>query len=202
MVGASRLQDETKLKHAPTVSFPDPFGRNAFPGVTVPPQASDRPTSTPEALRFERFLRAQRLKLTGERLVILDAIFRQSDHFDAEHLHAHLRRGGSDVSRATVYRTLDLLVQAGLVRKNSLGSSHANYEPVRDDSHHDHLICLACGAVREFYRKDLEKLQEKVCREHGYRMVHHSLQVFGLCPSCQAKVDETQIRNRVAQLHT
>ncbi|OQA37752.1 MAG: Ferric uptake regulation protein [Acidobacteria bacterium ADurb.Bin340] len=95
-----------------------------------------------------------------------------------------------------------LLVQAGLVRKNSLGASHANYEPARDDEHHDHLICLCCNQVVEFYRSDLERLQEKVCREHGYRLVHHSLQIFGVCPACQSRADETKIRNKVAQLHT
>lgn len=166
------------------------------------PQAESRRTRTPEETRFEAFLRAKKLKLTGERLAILAAIFRQEQHFDAESLHADLRDEGGDISRATVYRTLDLLVQAGLVRKNSLGASHANYEPARDDEHHDHLICLCCNQVVEFYRDDLEKLQEKVCREHGYRLVHHSLQIFGLCPKCQGKADETQIRNKVAQLHT
>lgn len=166
------------------------------------PQAEPRRTRTPEETRFEAFLRSKKLKLTGERLAILAAIFRQEQHFDAEGLHAGLRDEGGDISRATVYRTLDLLVQAGLVRKNSLGASHANYEPARDDEHHDHLICLSCNQVVEFFRDDLEKLQEKVCREHGYRLVHHSLQIFGLCPKCQGKTDETQIRNKVAQLHT
>ena len=89
------------------------------------PQADSRRTRTPEETRFEAFLRTRKLKLTRERLVILAAIFRQEHHFDAESLHADLRTEGGDISRATVYRTLDLLVQAGLVRKNSLGASHA-----------------------------------------------------------------------------
>ena len=97
---------------------------------------------TPEELRFEHFLRGRNLKLTGERMAILEVIFRNSQHFDAEMLHADLKAQGGDISRATVYRTLDLLVQSGLVRKNSLGSSHANYEAARGNEHHDHLICL------------------------------------------------------------
>lgn len=161
-----------------------------------------RTTRTPEETRFEAFLRGKKLKLTGERLAILAAIFKQADHFDAESLHAGLKKAGGDISRATVYRTLDLLVQAGLVRKNSLGASHANYEPARDDEHHDHLICLNCNKVVEFFREDLESLQEKVCKEHGFQLVHHSLQIFGLCPKCKGKADEVQLRNRVAQLHT
>lgn len=166
------------------------------------PQVDSRKARPAEEVRFEAFLRNQKLKLTGERLGILAAIFARDSHFDAETLHAELRKDGSDISRATVYRTLDLLVQAGLVRKNSLGASHANYEAARDDEHHDHLICLGCNRVIEFYQADLEALQEKLCRSHGFELVHHSLQIFGVCPACKGKSDEGTIRNRVAQLHT
>ena len=157
---------------------------------------------TAEAIRFEAFLRSKKLKLTSERLNILASIFQRESHVDAETLHAHLRTEGGDISRATVYRTLDLLVQAGLVRKNSLGANHANYEAARGDEHHDHLICLNCTEVIEFYRPDLEALQEGICADHGFKLIHHSLQIFGLCPSCKNQADEGSIRNRVAQLHT
>lgn len=161
-----------------------------------------RKVRSAEEIRFEAFLRGKKLKLTGERLVILASIFRRESHFDAETLHAELRSDGGDISRATVYRTLDLLVQSGLVRKNSLGASHANYEAARGDEHHDHLICLNCNKVVEFYRSDLEELQERICVDQGFKLVHHSLQIFGLCPDCKDKADEGAIRNRVAQLHT
>ncbi len=162
-----------------------------------PPKA--RPA---EELRFEAFLRSKKLKLTGERLAILAAIFQRETHFDAEALHAQLRKAGGDISRATVYRTLDLLVQAGLVRKNSLGASHANYEAAHGNEHHDHLICLNCNEVVEFFRPDLEAIQAGICRDHGFKLIHHSLQIFGLCSACKEKADEGVIRNRVAQLHT
>lgn len=155
-----------------------------------------------EESRFEAYLRAHKLKLTGERMAILAAIFRRKAHFDAETLHAELKGEGSDISRATVYRTLDLLVQCGLVRKNSLGASHANYEAAHEDEHHDHLICISCRQVLEFFRPDLEALQEDVCRAHAFRPVHHSLQIFGLCERCANLLDEGQIRDRLAQLHT
>jgi Fur family transcriptional regulator, ferric uptake regulator len=164
--------------------------------------SSARKSPSKEELRFEGFLRGKKLKLTGERMAILNAIFLKDSHFDAETLHAGLRAKGGDISRATVYRTLDLLVQCGLVRKNSLGSSHANYEAARDNEHHDHLICLNCGRVIEFFRPDLETLQDKICSENGFKPMHHSLQIFGLCSNCKDKADEVQIRNRVAQLHT
>jgi Fur family ferric uptake transcriptional regulator len=161
-----------------------------------------RKVRSAEEIRFEAFLRGKKLKLTGERLAILASIFRRESHFDAETLHAELRSDGGDISRATVYRTLDLLVQSGLVRKNSLGASHANYEAARGDEHHDHLICLNCNKVVEFYRPDLEELQERICVDQGFKLVHHSLQIFGLCPDCKDMADEGSIRNRVAQLHT
>jgi Fur family ferric uptake transcriptional regulator len=167
-----------------------------------PKTATSRKLHSKEELRFEGFLRGKKLKLTGERMAILNAVFLRRKHFDAETLHATLREEGGDISRATVYRTLDLLVQCGLVRKNSLGSSHANYEAARDNEHHDHLICLNCGKVIEFYRPDLETLQDKICTENSFKSLHHSLQIFGLCSDCKDRADEGLIRDRVAQLHT
>jgi Fur family ferric uptake transcriptional regulator len=155
-----------------------------------------------EAHRFEAYLRSKKLKLTGERMEILASIFQKNSHFDAEELHAELKQQGRDISRATVYRTLDLLVQCGLVRKSSLGSSHANYEAAHEDEHHDHLICLNCNKVMEFYRPDLEQLQDDICRERQFKPLHHSLQIFGLCSSCVGKADESTIQHRMAQIHT
>ena len=155
-----------------------------------------------EAHRFEAYLRSKKLKLTGERMEILATIFQKSTHFDAEELHAELKQQGRDISRATVYRTLDLLVQCGLVRKSSLGSSHANYEAAHEDEHHDHLICLNCNKVIEFYRPDLERLQEDICQSQAFKPLHHSLQIFGLCATCVDKTDESLMRDRVAQIHT
>jgi len=155
-----------------------------------------------ETHRFEAYLRSKKLKLTGERLEILATIFKKTSHFDAEELHGELKQQARDISRATVYRTLDLLVQCGLVRKSSLGSSHANYEAAHEDEHHDHLICLNCTKVIEFYRPELEQMQDDICREKLFKPLHHSLQIFGLCADCVATADESTIQHRVAQIHT
>jgi len=167
------------------------------PNASLPPRAPST-----EANRFEGFLRSKKLKLTGERMEILATIFRKDAHFDAEELHSELKAMGRDISRATVYRTLDLLVQCGLVRKSSLGSSHANYEAAHENEHHDHLICLNCNKVFEFYRADLETLQEAICQERKFKSLHHSLQIFGLCAECVDKSDENVIRAKMAQIHT
>lgn len=162
-----------------------------------------KPERPEEQQRFETFLRSRQLKLTGERLDLVEEVFGQGQHFDADHLHLSLKQKGKAISRATVYRTLDLLVQCGLVRKSSFGDQHAHYEAVHSDEHHDHLICLNCDAILEFYRPDLEALQDQICQEHGFRPMHHSHQIFGLCQACQGKAQDDQIlAQRMSQLNT
>lgn len=154
-----------------------------------------------EQQRFESFLRSRQLKLTGERRELLAEVFAQTEHFDADQLHIALKQKGKAISRATVYRTLDLLVQCGLVRKSSFGDQHAHYEPVRSNEHHDHLICLNCNTIIEFFRADLEKLQEAICSEHGFKPMHHSHQIFGLCREClKLDTDGSALAHRLSQL--
>jgi len=156
-----------------------------------------------EQARFEAFLRSRELKYTGERKALLDAVFASKHHFDADSLHLALRQKGNEISRATVYRTLDLLVQCGLVRKQSLGDQHAHYEAVHGDEHHDHLICLNCDTIIEFFKPDLEAMQESICKEFEFKPLHHSLQIFGICRACQAKGTEgLDVAHRVSQLHS
>lgn len=155
-----------------------------------------------ELTRFEGFLRSRQLKLTGERRAMLSAVLSWGSHFDADTLHLALKQRGEDVSRATVYRTLDLLVQCGLLRKDSLGHQQAQYEVLKPGEHHDHMVCLRCTQVIEFYRQDLEALQDAICAERKFRPLHHSLQIFGLCKGCQGKVDEAEIAGLVSHIHT
>ena len=164
--------------------------------------AADPQDFSSEQTRFETFLRSRQLKLTGERRALLSAVLTWGRHFDADTLHLALKQKGENVSRATVYRTLDLLVQCGLVRKDSLGHQQAQYEAVKAGEHHDHLICLNCSTVIEFFREDLEALQDVICAERKFRPLHHSLQIFGLCSTCKGKVDEIDLVNRVSHLHT
>ena len=154
-----------------------------------------------EQQRFERFLRSRQLKLTGERQELVAEVFAQAQHFDADQLHMALKQQGKAISRATVYRTLDLLVQCGLVRKSSFGDQHAHYEPVRSDEHRDHLICMNCHGIIEFFRPDLEHLQDAICSEHAFKPLHHSLQIFGLCKVCRELEPEgLAMSQRISQL--
>jgi Fur family ferric uptake transcriptional regulator len=134
--------------------------------------------------RFERYLRDNGLKLTPERAAILQEFYRIHDHIEADELLFHLRRSQVRVSRATIYRTLDLLVQAGLARRIRLGKDHAYYEHILGREAHEHMICLGCDRIIEWVDPELTALVFRNCEEHGFAPARHSLQVFGYCQDC------------------
>jgi Fur family ferric uptake transcriptional regulator len=134
--------------------------------------------------RFLSFLRERRHRVTAERLALLDEVFRQHGHIDAEQLLASARERGLKISRATVYRNLDLLVASGLARKQRLGRRRFLYEHVHGGQRHDHLVCTACGRVVEFVSAGIAALQGEICRAHGFVPSAYSLQINGLCRSC------------------
>lgn len=134
---------------------------------------------------FAKFLASRRARLTPERQAVLDGVLETGGHFTADDLYIRLKRRRPKVSRATVYRTLELLVASGLVDKVDLGAHQAFYENFYGRQHHDHLICLGCGEIIEFTEPGIEELQEKVCHETGFRMEYHSHKIFGRCARCQ-----------------
>ncbi len=140
-----------------------------------------------EEAKFIEFLRSAGLKVTRARREILREVFRCHGHFDADELFLKLQKRNSGVSRATVYRTLALLVTSKLVRKMKLGDGRSTYEHVLGHPHHDHLICINCNKIYEFHNPEIEQLQNKICTEYGFRMVSHTQQIFGICPDCQEK---------------
>jgi Fur family ferric uptake transcriptional regulator len=139
---------------------------------------------TREKERFLSFLRERRQRVTGERLVLLDEVFRQHGHIDAEALLAAVRERGMKISRATVYRNLDLLVESGLVRKQRLGRRRFLYEHVHGGQRHDHLVCTVCGRVVEFVSPGIAALQAEICRAHGFLASAYSLQINSVCRGC------------------
>jgi Fur family ferric uptake transcriptional regulator len=138
-----------------------------------------------EREQFADFLRQQGLRLTSERVALCEEIYRQRGHLEAEALLAAVRARGHQVSRATVYRTLDLLVRSGLVRKQRVGARGQLFEPVHPGRPHDHLVCSDCGALVEFVSTELAHLQGEICRAHGFSGEHHQLQILGLCNDCR-----------------
>ncbi len=135
---------------------------------------------------FKTWLRQHELKYTREREVILNHVMGRAGHFDADELAAEMRVQGHKCSRATVYRTLDILEELGVVHSSTLGHKHQHFESMVDREHHDHLICLGCDKVVEFCDDEIERLQLQACQQHGFTLVKHTLQIFGHCGDCVA----------------
>lgn len=136
---------------------------------------------------FERFIRENQLKHTAQRLKIVKRAFSMPRHFSAEDLYQILKRDKTYVSKATVYRTLKLLVEANFLDELEIGARQAKiYEPVHGREHHDHMICLRCGRILEFTDPKIEAHQELAAKRHRFRVLSHSLKLFGLCAECGA----------------
>ena len=123
-------------------------------------------------------LRKEGLRYTAQRQAVWDEIKKSNEHRDAEDIYLQLKSKNNNVSRATVYRTIDVLVKNQLVRKMDLGDGRNLFEPRLDNEHHDHMICLDTGKIIEFYDEDLENLQDKIAEKHGYEIVRHVHQLF------------------------
>ncbi len=139
---------------------------------------------TPMA-RFEEFLQSKGKRITRPRRVIVEEVFRQHDHFDAEGLIVHLQTVDPQrkASRPTVYRTLRELVNAGLLREMTLGG-RAVYEHDYGYPQHDHLHCEKCGRLIEFSSDAVKEIRAAVAREHRFRVTHHRFIVSGVCADC------------------
>jgi len=128
-------------------------------------------------------------RVTKERIALMRIICNYSGHFSAVDLQTALVAEGIKVSLPTIYRNLPVLVEAGIIRRTSLleeaASQAATYEHIYGKPHHDHLICVGCGARVEFVYPAIEVLQEAVAREHGYELTGHHLELVGLCPTCR-----------------
>ncbi len=134
--------------------------------------------------QFKKHLKQENLKYTSEREVILIEVLKRKDHFDADELATDLRKNGFKVSRATVYRTLDILDEIGVVNKATLGHKHNHFENMVGRKHHDHLVCLSCDKVIEFVDEEIEQKQLEVCKKLGFEIKSHNLQIFGFCSHC------------------
>ena len=130
---------------------------------------------------FEEFLRAERLKMTGQRRQMVRAALDQRGHFTAEELYQRLVREGESVSMATVYRGLRLLEDAGIVEGHDFADGQRRYERALQVEHHDHMVCVDCRAVLEFRSEEIEQIQERIVEEHGFDIEEHNLTLYVSC---------------------
>lgn len=135
--------------------------------------------------RLQEYLTRKRLKSTKQRDLITDAFFKQlGKHVTIEELLRIVRRRNQAIGYATVYRTLMMLVDAGVAHQRHFEDGQSRFEAVTDH-HHDHLICTQCHKIIEFENDAIEDLQEKVAREHGFKLTGHKMELYGICGECQ-----------------
>jgi Fur family ferric uptake transcriptional regulator len=134
---------------------------------------------------FKDVLGSKGLKSTREREIILKELETRKDHFNAEKLYFCLRRKGPSVSRPTIYRTLKLLERLRLVDRLDIKKNCFYYEPVYQKKDHGHLICEHCGKIMDFSCASLENLKSEVCKDQDFKLDNISIQVFGICRTCQ-----------------
>jgi Fur family ferric uptake transcriptional regulator len=141
---------------------------------------------TPPMERFAQFLQRRGKRITQQRRLIVHQVFSHHDHFDADELMDHLQDmiARRKVSRPTVYRTLAELVEAGLLRKMSLGGRSV-YEHEYGYPRHDHLYCQICNRLIEFHSDRLEKLRDTVARQHDFEVHGHRMFITGICSDCR-----------------
>ncbi len=136
---------------------------------------------------FRDFLKKRGHKFTKERAAILQKTFSTHGHFNPESLYLTIKETGLKASRASVYRTLNLLCECGLIERSIKTEQGTLYERSFEHEHHDHMVCVSCGEIIEFYSEDLEKLQEDLCRRQNFQGVFHTLVIRGYCKKCQKK---------------
>jgi Fur family transcriptional regulator, ferric uptake regulator len=130
---------------------------------------------------FSDYLKVRGQRQTPERFAILEEVYASPDHFDADELFARMKHKGARVSRATVYNTLELLLDCDLVVKHQFGKSQAKYERAYAYWQHDHLICLDCSEILEFCDPRLQSIQDTVADIFGFEITQHALHMYGHC---------------------
>jgi Fur family transcriptional regulator, ferric uptake regulator len=137
--------------------------------------------------RFRRYLRDHRQPITRQRDLVAQVVLLSEDHPSVEGIRKALKAKEENVGVATVYRTLDLLVQSGLVRAHDFGEGFKRYEPMSAQADHEHLICERCGKVVEFQNERLERMLPIIADEHAFQHQRHRVEIYGVCRECRQR---------------
>jgi Fur family ferric uptake transcriptional regulator len=130
---------------------------------------------------FRNYLKGRKHRQTPERFMVLEEIYRSDGHFDADEIYFQMKDNATRVSRATVYNTLDLLVECGLVQKQQFGKNQSLYERSYSYQQHDHIICQECETVLEFCDPRIQEIKTLMEKIHDFNIKEHSLHFFGTC---------------------
>jgi len=137
--------------------------------------------------RLNDYMARHGLRSTEQRRVVTEMFFASDGHLSIEELLDEVRLKEPRIGYATVYRTLKLLKECGLAFERHFGDGVSRYEVAWSNEHHDHLICVECEKIIEFEDDDIEVLQHQVAAKHGFKLVRHKLELYGVCPDCRAK---------------
>lgn len=138
-----------------------------------------------EKVIFAAYLRANKLKRSEQREVVVDVFLRSDRHLSVDDLLRLVKRRRSDVGRTTVYRTLKLLTAAGLAQELEF-AGQTRFEREHNRAHHDHFICTSCNEIFEFANEEIERIQEEVAAGFGFHIEAHRHHIYGTCAKCQA----------------
>lgn len=125
------------------------------------------------------------LRMTRQRKLIAEVLLGIEGHVNIDQLYHAVRDRDPNVGYATIYRTLKLLTECGLASGAHFGDGPVQFEAMVHRHHHDHLICTSCGRIIEFENDDIERLQQRVCAEHAFKMIRHKMEIYGVCSECQ-----------------
>ena len=132
------------------------------------------------------YLRRNKLKVTPHRELILETFLRHEGHRSVEDIYRTVKAQDPRVGYTTVYRTMKLLAGCGLAREIDLADGITRYEHLFNHEHHDHMICMECGASIEFFNPEIESLQDAASEQLGFKVLDHKLQIYGVCRKCHA----------------
>ena len=136
--------------------------------------------------RFKDYLKEHNLRYTRQREDILKKILDTKGHFEIENIVLDFKKQNLNVSRSTIYRTLNILKELGIVNEVIKFKNKTLYE-VALREHHDHLVCEKCGKIIEFHSKEIEELQNKICNDYNFQPTFHRLEIYGICEDCREK---------------
>ena len=144
-------------------------------------------TTHPFVRVFSRYLREHGLPTTQQRGAVAQTVFSATGHHSVEDIERRLREEEERIGKATIYRTLDLLVKSKLVEEHDFGEGFKRYEHrLSRQPVHEHLICLECGKVTEFRSEEVERVESRVASEYGFAPARHRLEIYGLCRDCRS----------------
>ena len=140
---------------------------------------------------FKEYCKKNGMRYTPERELIIEEVYRKDGHFDIDSLFLRIRNRHPEMklAKGSIYRTLPHLIRAGLIRESLMDDGHVCYEHTLGHQHHDHLKCVGCGKIFEFYDQEIDSAQKKVCDKLKFNMLWHIHVIGGYCSKCQKKIE-------------